>query len=170
MCVCFYSCNTSFDRHFFRFEEVKSNGIYVEKRSDRNGIPDHQLFSHLTQLLLRPPLLPFFRVLLRTLGFLTNPTSVRKTPGTIIQISSLRFSSKPDERRRSTCDAWHNTRGLPRGLACQLTSPKQRGPDYKPTITDQSCEQQSEARKTGRKISKKLTAAENIKDLKKKNK
>lgn len=46
-----------------------------------------------------------------------------ETPGKIIQISSLRFPSNPDERGRSTrVDAQHA--GLPRGLACQLTSTK----------------------------------------------
>lgn len=105
-------------------DKVTSKRIYV-KAARPNGIPDRQLFPHLIQLLLRLPPLPLpFPSLTpgsRTLGVLTDHLSSKHRK--IIQISSLRFPSNPDERERSTrVDAQHA--GLPRGLACQLTSTK----------------------------------------------
>lgn len=69
-----------------------------------------------------------------------------KTPGKIIQISSRRFSSNPGERKGSThVDAQHT--GKPRGLACQLTSPRASQIINRQLPTDRQ-----QARKTNCKI------------------
>lgn len=67
---------------------------------------------------------------------LFNGPPQSETPGKIIQISSLRFPSNPDERGRSTrVDAQHA--GLAPGTRVP-TDVYQSGPDYKPAITDRS--------------------------------
>lgn len=108
-------------------KKVMSKGIYTWKRAVRpNGIPGPPIIpaSHPTvpsslSPLLSPPSPPSCHSNVQR--FNGPPRS--KTPGKIIQISSLRFPSNPGERRRiDPCR--RTTHGLPRGLACQLTSPK----------------------------------------------
>lgn len=101
---------------------------------DRTAYLDRQLFPHLTQLLLRPSLVsPAHSNAQRFNG---PPRS--KTPGKIIQISSLRFPSNLGERGGST----HNTRAAP-GTRVP-TDVSQSESDYKAAITDRTAGRSAE--------------------------
>lgn len=125
---------------------------YTWQRFEPNGIPDHQLFPHLIQLLFPSPL-PALLALFISPHFppplpppypsssLTNRRfngpPRPKTPGKIIQISSLRFPSNLGERGSTRVDAQH---GGASGARVP-TDVSQSGPDYKPAITVRPQEQ-----------------------------
>lgn len=144
---------------------------YTWQRFDPNSIPDHQLFPHLIQLLFPPPsspprslgstlpsLLCCAHIAVHEPAFYGPPWS--KTPGKIIQISTLRFPSNPGERGSTRVDAQH---GGASGARVP-TDVSQSEPDYKPAITVRPRSSRTKCGKTWRKSPRKRSESKGKSD------